>query len=186
MNKVLETIASRFSCRDFTDRKPDEEVVRAVAAAAMTAPSAVNACPWQVIVVTNEKVLAALETAAMKTLESMPDKTMYNRIMERGGRVFYGATGIVLVPTDPAKPDYAGVDSGIVCQNIALACESLGLGSVICGMIKLAFAGENGEELREICGVDKGYQINISVLFGEVASGKAPHDPDLSKLKFIL
>lgn len=186
MNDVLKTIDKRYSCRAFSNKPVPEEYFAAIAKAAISSPSAVNACPWQITVLQNQQIIAELETAAMKTLSQMPDKSMFERIQSRGGKVFYGATGMVLVAVDPQNQKYALIDSGIVVENVALACTSLGLGNVINGMLTLAFAGENKEELKQKLNIKPELEVIIGVIFGfeENAEGK-PHTPDLGKLNIV-
>ncbi|HOO26028.1 MAG TPA: nitroreductase family protein [Clostridiales bacterium] len=42
MNETLKSIAERYSCRDFADTPLTDEQIKALADAALSAPSAVN------------------------------------------------------------------------------------------------------------------------------------------------
>jgi nitroreductase len=106
--------------------------------------------------------------------------------MERGGRLFYGAPCMIVVPIDPKQYDYAFVDCGILCQNIALAATSLGIANVICGFTAMAFAsGIRANEFSKRLGFPDGYTFGCSVLLGYANTTKPPHAPDKDKIIFI-
>jgi nitroreductase len=109
---------------------------------------------------------------------------MYERIMSRGGKVFYDAPCHIIVPVSKAEPAGAELfDCGIVAQNIALAATSLGINSLICGLIAFAFVGEKREYFAKRLGFPDGFEVGISVLLGYAAepSGK-PHELDFGKI----
>ena len=51
MNDTLKVITERYSCRDFRDEMPLDEILQAIAEAGVKAPSSMNRQPWRVIVV---------------------------------------------------------------------------------------------------------------------------------------
>lgn len=186
MNETLKVIAARYSCRDFKDEMPPEEALRAIADAAIQAPSGMNRQAWRVIVVTNRQLIADMEAEGMSYLAGMEDKSGYNRIMERGGKLFYGAPCMIVVPIDPAQYRPALVDCGILCENIALAATSLGLANLMCGFAGMAFAsGLRAEEFSRRLGFPEGYAFGCSVLLGYVNTTRAPHVPDHDKIIFV-
>ncbi len=181
MNETLNVIASRYSCRDFKPDALPEKTLQAIATAAVQAPSGMNRQAWRVIVIKNKGLIEEMDAAGMAQLASMEDKSGYNRMMERGGRLFYGAPAMIVIPVNEASPDL--IDCGIVCENIALAAASLGVGSVICGMARLIFAdGHGAEALKKRLGFPEGYAFGCSVLLGYANTAKAPHEPDMAKI----
>ena len=180
-NSVLEAIAERYSCRSYTDQAPTDEQLIAIADAAVMAPSAMNLQRWKIIVIKDRDILNDLEAAAIDHLSNLEDKSTYDRIMSRGGKVFYNAPTMFLIPIEEGGE----LDCGIVCQNIALAAQSLGLGSVICGMARIPFDGKGGQDIKERIGFPDGYKFGMSVLVGHPASSGTPHEPDRSKISFI-
>ena len=93
-----------------------------------------NRQAWRVVVVKDRALMREMEAEGMERIARMEDQTLHNRIIERGGRLFYGAPCMIVVPIDPAQYASAVMDCGIVCENIALAAASLGVASVICGL----------------------------------------------------
>ena len=128
-----------------------------------------------------------LESEGIKNLSALPDKGIYDRIMSRGGKVYYNAPCMIVVPIAKAEPSGAELfDCGIVSENIALAATSLGIDNLICGLAAFSFSGEkNAEFKRRLCFPD-GYEIGIAVLLGYAEkSGGKPHELDFSKIKII-
>ncbi len=65
MNEVLRTIESRRSIRKFTDQPVDQETLTLLMKAAMAAPTAMNAQPWEFVVSTEKDVIDRLRKYMM-------------------------------------------------------------------------------------------------------------------------
>jgi nitroreductase len=186
MNETLKVIAERYSCRDFKDIMPPDEILQAIAEAAIQAPSGMNRQAWRVIVVKDTELIKDMEAEGMSYLSNMEDKSSYNRIVDRGGRLFYGAPCMIVVPIDPAQYAPALIDCGILCENITLAATSLGIANIMCGFTGLAFAsGLRAEEFSKRLGFPDGYAFGCSILLGYANTTKPPHVPDKDKITFI-
>ena len=186
MNEVLKVIAERYTCRDYKDQMPKDEMLDAIAQAAIEAPSGMNRQAWRVIIVQDQQLIEDLAAEGMAYMQSLEDKSMYNRIIERGGKLFYGAPCMIVVPIDPKQYGPALIDCGILCQNIVLAATSLGLASTMCGLTGTAFAsGKRSQEFAKRLGFPEGYAFGCSVLLGYANSKKLPHVPDKDKIIYI-
>jgi nitroreductase len=183
MNETLKTIAKRYSCRDFTGTPLSGADVKAIVEAALASPSGMNRQPWQVIVVTDKTLIDEIDSEGMKILSAADDKSSYERMMSRGGKLFYNAPCLIVVTTSSSTP--ATMDCGILSQNIALAAHSLGLGSVICGMAGIPFSGSKGGDFKKRLKFPDGYDFGISVLVGKAKSEKEPHELDMTKVTYI-
>ncbi len=182
MNETLRTISSRYSCRDYDGRLPEKEKLEAIALAAVQAPSAMNRQPWQINVITNKSLIEDMDAEGLRLLSEAEDKSTYNRIMDRGGNLFYNAPCMYLILKKPGTD----MDIGIVSQNIALAATSLGLGSVICGLAAIPFHGPKGDELKMRAGFSEEWEFGVAVLVGYEKSKGTPHIPDTSKIQYII
>ena len=179
---TIETILTRYSCRAFTDKAPSDQDLRTIAQAGVCAPSGMNRQPWQVIVLKNKDLICKLEEEGMKNLAALPDQSIYERIQTRGGRLYYNAPCMMLVPI----AEDAFLDCGIVTENIALAATSLGIDTLICGLAKFSFAGAQGNLFKEKLRFQTGYDLGIAVLLGYAEyPGGAPHVPDMNKILWI-
>jgi nitroreductase len=183
MNETLKSIMERSSCRDFEGTALSQEQVKSIAEAGLAAPSAMNRQPWHIIAVTDKALIDELDAEGMKILAAWDDKSAYNRITERGGKMFYNAPCMIIAAQDGSEP--AAMDCGILCQNVSLAAQSLGLGSVICGMAGIPFSGPRGGELKKRLQFPAGFSFGIAVLIGKAKTGKAPHELDMGKVTYI-
>jgi len=185
MNETLKTIETRYACRSFKPDMPSSEDLNVIANAAIESPSGMNLQNWKIIVVKNKKLIDDIEEEAMNILKNMEDNSAYERIMSRGGKVYYNAPCMIIVTIDTAEKSFQEMNCGIVCENIALAATSLGLGNVICAMVGIPLGGDRGEEFKERLKFEKGHEFGIAVLIGYAKNEGKPHKPDTSKISFI-
>ena len=183
MNETIKTIMSRFSCRDFADTPLTDEQIKILAEAALASPSAMNRQPWHVIMITDKALIDELDAEGINVLCAAEDKSGYERIMARGGKIFYNAPCMVMVASDGSG--YASMDCGILSQNVSLAAHSIGLGSVICGMARIPLSGSCGDEFKKRMRFPDGYHFGLAILVGEAKSGKEPHELDKNKVTYI-
>jgi len=181
MNETLKTISQRYSCRVYNGNLPEKSTLEAIALAAVQSPSAMNNQPWRIVVVTDKKFIEEMDAEGMRMLGESADKSAYERFMNRGGKLYYNAPCMFLI----LKKSGTDLDAGIVSENIALAAESLGLGNVICGMAAIPFYGANGEAYRQKAGFSEGWEFGMTVLVGYAEKPGKPHEPDMSKIRFV-
>jgi len=181
--QTINSILTRFSCRDFADTPLTDEQVKALTDAALASPSAMNRQPWRIIIITDKALIDEMDAEGMNILRTAEDKSGYERVMARGGRIFYGAPCMMMVASDGS--DYAAMDCGILSQNVCLAAHSMGLGSVICGMARIPLSGVRGDEFKKRMQFPDGYDFGIAILLGAVKTGKEPHELDMGKVTII-
>ena len=184
MTETIKNIKERFSCRGFKSTPLAQEQVKALEESALAAPSAKNMQPWHIIVVTDKKEIESLDAEGMKELSTYKDPAMYNLMKERGGSLFYNAPYLMLILAEE-KSDWASLDCGILCQNVVLTAESLGLGSCILGLAGVPLNGKSKDELQKRFKFPAGYKFAVAVAVGEVEHSKKPHDLDQTKVTHI-
>ncbi|BBD08995.1 nitroreductase family protein [Desulfovibrio ferrophilus] len=116
---IIEAIHTRRSIRKFTDQPVDEAQVTQLLQAAMSAPSAGNAQPWQFVVIEDRQ-----------TLSKIPEFHPYAAMCRQ-------APLAILVCGDTSLEKYPGYwvqDCSAAVQNILLAVHGLGLGAVWTGI----------------------------------------------------
>ena len=107
--------------------------------------------------------LKLIREAFEEGLEKTPEKSFY-----------YDAPAVV-IPGAPAAFAWSPVDAGIAVQNMALAAEGLGLGSLIIGCIRRCMEGPRAEELAKALRFEDGFSYQVAVAVGHKATEKAPH-----------
>ena len=183
MNETINSIMQRNSCRDFAATPLTEQQIKALVEAALAAPSARNLQPWHVSVVTDKKLIEEMDTAGMEVLAADEDKSDYNLIMERGGKLLYNAPCIIVISSDGSK--WGQMDSGILCQNIAIAAQSMGLANCIVGFLRVPLSGPRGKEFIERMKFPQGNEFAVSILVGTANKSKTPHPLDFNKVSYI-
>lgn len=155
---VLEAIHTRRSIRKYTEQPVDDAAVRTLLEAAMAAPSAGNAQPWQFVVVRDRDLLARVS-------QLHP----YIRMAER-------APVGVLVCGDTRLEKHKGywvVDCAAAAQNLLLAAHALGLGAVWTGIHPML---ERQEAFAALFGCPQGVIPHSFIPVGHPAEQK-DHDP---------
>lgn len=115
--ETLKVIHNRKSVRHFKTGEVSKENIEILLKAGMAAPSAVNSQPWEFIVVKNRKVL-----------DEMADGLPHAKML-------FQATAAIVVCAVKEKAhrqseEFAIIDATLASENILLAAESLGLGSI--------------------------------------------------------
>ena len=115
------------------------------------------------------------------------------KVMGKGGsprfadpdfQIFYRAPTVIFLFGEKDF-NWTQVDCGIAVENIALAAEGLGVGSVILGLPAPAFRGDRADELRAKLQCPEGYDFVIAVALGYADDMKDPHDLREEKISRI-
>ena len=120
MDDTLTTIMKRRSIRKFTDQPVEREKLQQLLEAAMAAPSAMNAQPWEFVVVTEKAVMDKFRHALMFAKMNAPAAicVLGSNRMQKG----------------KAGDKFWVQDCSAASENILLAATALGLGSVWIGV----------------------------------------------------
>ena len=177
---VLQAISNRRSHRAYKAEQLPEETLSAILQAGLESPSARNHQPWHFSVVQDKELIQAVHDEAAKVIE----EGVSPRFADPNFQIFYYAPTVIFIF---GEKDFlwTQVDCGIAVENMALAAEGLGIGSVILGLPAWAFKGEKADELRERLGCPDGYDFVIALAVGYAADSKEPHDLREEKISRI-
>jgi len=148
-NSVLEAIKNRRSVLRFETTPIEEEKIQTILEAGRWAPSWLNKQPWKFIVVTDPAIKESLSELAPT-------------VFKLGVRE---APVCIVVSVDPNEDPFHFIEDGAAAtQNMALAAQSLGLGSCWIGTFKLEEEKESSEEkIKDILEIPKTHRV-ISLL----------------------
>ncbi len=180
---TLQSIRERSSHRKYLLKQLSEVELTAIVNAALQAPSAVNGQPWHFTVVQDQALLDRINATAAKHACKRPADTRSPRFDDPSFHVFYHAPTVVFVSA--RKGNYPPIDCGIAVQNMALAAESLHLGSVILGLPREAFVAEDKSALEQALHFPDGYEYAIAIAIGTPDDEKQPHEMDPGKVTYI-
>jgi len=177
---VLQAITNRRSHRAYKAEQLPEEVMEKILRAGLEAPSARNHQPWHFSVVQNPELIQEVHDEAARVMgrEGSP------RFADPDFQIFYYAPTVVFIFGEKGF-SWTDVDCGIAVENMALAAEGLGVGSVILGLPKPAFQGNKADELRNRLQCPEGYDFVIALALGYSTDTKAAHDLREEKISRI-
>ena len=180
-NEVLRTLSNRRSHRAYKAEQLSAEQLETLMTAAISSPSANNHQPWHFSVVQDQALLNLINRESHKTALTLPESSRSPRFASQDFHVFYHAPTVIFISSNEKKL----LDCGIAVISIALAAESIGLGSVILGLPGLAFQGGAKSELERVLHFPEGYSFSIAIAVGFPDDEKGPPVRDQQKVSII-
>ncbi len=175
-NQVLETIKQRSSARAYSAEKLTQAELDSILEAGLQAPTATN----------RQEIRFSLIGGDNPILEELDEEMRRLRGLEKqSNNFYYGAPSLIFLS---AEDDFkwSKVDAGIAVQNMVLAAESLGLGTLIIGCVYDALHGEKKEEFSHVLQIQKGYSFQIALAVGHKTDNKKPHEYEVEKQVKVL
>jgi nitroreductase len=158
---TLQAIRTRRSIRVYQDKSVPQDLIDQVLAAAMYAPSAGDARPWQFVVIDDRKLLRQIPAVH-------PHAPMAEQ-----------APLAILVCGDLGREKYSGnwpLDCAAAVENLLLATHAVGLGSVWTGVYPNQGTMQG---LGRLLGLPKGIMAHTLVVLGypaEQPTADSRHD----------
>ena len=165
VNPVLSNMMARRSIRKYLDKPVEHAKLEAVVTCGINAPSGMNAQPWIVRVVEDQKLIADVNQAAERSL-------------------FYGAPALICVCT-PVNGS-AQLDAGLLGENMMLAAQALGLGTCcLGGPVRFLVSNEKCKFFLDRLDIPADYKLNYILAIGYPDEQPAAKPRDASKVKYI-
>jgi len=163
-NPVMDAILSRRSTRDYKrDVQISDEQLNTILEAGIWAPTGRNTQHIRFYVIQKPEIIS-------KIAEN------FSNFAFNDGKVrdfaFGAPTFIILTGEKDNKWLY--IDAGIAVENMALAAESLGLGSLIIGCVKDYFESEEGRKFASELGVPDNHIFTIGLALGHINKPTPP------------
>jgi nitroreductase len=176
MNETLTSIMSRRSIRQYKPEQIADAELQEILDAALAAPTAMNQQKWHFSVVQDGDLLSGM----VKTIKDNMINSGIEFLAQRAGdpdfNPFYGAPTIVVVAGDE-KGRFIQLDCAMAAENIALAAESINIGSCVMTSPIFLFASDNGDEWKNKLGIPENYNYVCSVTLGYKEGEKPPMLP---------
>ena len=160
MNEVLNTILKRQTIRSYKPEQITDEELDALKMAALKAPSGRNCQPCHVRFIQNKAMLDQMNTD-FKELVGY-DTPAYTRWDVNP--VYHNAPTFAAIFAEGES----FTDGGIMCENICIAAEGLGLGTCIIGSVGALFAdgNEEGNKWKKMWDIPENYKFLIAIAIG--------------------
>ncbi len=177
MISAIDAIHMRRSIRAYRTEQLTDGQLQAILDAGLAAPSAVNRQPFHFSAVQDQALLTRInEATRQQILQAAPDEAAKKNLSDPSWSVFYHAPTVIFLSCPPlSQMRYAQTDSGIAIENMALAAVGLGLGSVILGRPREAFAGPEADEFRKALCFPEGYDFILALAVGYPAEERGAH-----------
>ena len=165
VNPVLSNMMARRSIRKYLDKPVEHAKLEAVVTCGINAPSGMNAQPWIVRVVEDQKLIADVNQAAERSL-------------------FYGAPALICVCT-PVNGS-GQLDAGLLGENMMLAAQALGVGTCcLGGPVRFLVSNEKCKFFLDRLDIPADYKLNYILAIGYPDEQPAAKPRDASKVKYI-
>lgn len=171
MSNIIEAIKTRCSTRGYTPEPLTDAELDTLIHAGLQAPTAANK---------QEIHFTVVKGGAPVLQELEKEKNRLRGITEPAHNFYYEAPVVVILSAD-MDFKWGTLDAGIAVENMALAAEELGLGSLIIGCVLDAINGEKKEYFSEALRLPPRYEYKIAIAFGHKATTKEPHTYDAER-----
>lgn len=166
IQNAMEAILARRSVRKYKPDPISEEQYEAVMQAFDWAPTARNMQEIRAIVVRDGELLQSFARDFEKYGE------------EKEGRVFknfYFSAPAFIFLVGPKSFPFTSIDGGIAAENMAIAAQSVGLGSVIIGCLRVYLADEEASGAwRRRFGIGEDEKFVVGLALGTPAATDQP------------
>lgn len=172
-NPVIETIMARRSIRKYKPVAVEQDKLQTILQCGINAPTGRYRQSWQVRVVQNPELLAAIDA-----------RFEAGRKTKGGARAFYGAPCLIFIAYDRGY-DLSQVDCGLLGQNIILAAQSLGLGTCCLGQVVRLMTDEGSRDLLERLQLPDTHELLYAIALGYPDETPEAKSRDMTKVMFV-
>lgn len=177
-NQTLKDIMNRRSTRKYKEQQISNEELETLLDSAIQAPSAMNSQPWHFTVVQNKNMIDDINEISKKHMAK--DENPYiSKLGNSESHIFYNAPTVIIV-SGKKTISSALVDCSAAIQNMLIAAESIGLGTVWVGFARWFFeSGEKIENLETPEGYESYYAIAIGYKKDSTVIGPGKRNKDI-------
>ena len=158
--ETLETIKSRRSVKNFSDKPVSKKIIDAVIEAGLYAPSGMGKQSPIIVAVTDKQTRDRLSQLNSRYIGADIDP-------------FYGAPAVLVVLADRNVPTYL-YDGSLTMGNMLLAAHALGIGGCWIHRAKQVFDSPEGKEILKSLGIEGDYEGIGNCVLGYPADDPKP------------
>ena len=172
-NQTIETIMARRSIRKYKADVVERGKLRAIMECGINAPNGQNKQSWEVRVVDNPEVMVDIK------------QIMIDAYDEKVVGCFRGAPVMVFIARD-VNYDFSAYDCGLMAENMMLAAQALGVGSICLGSpVRLINDNPACAPILERLGFSEGYELSLCVGLGYADEAPEAKPRDKGKVLFV-
>ena len=172
-NETIETIMARRSIRKYKADVVERGKLKAIMECGINAPNGQNKQSWEVRVVDNPEVMNYIKQVMVEAYD------------EKVVGCFRGAPVMVFIARD-VNYDFSAYDCGLLAENMMLAAQSLGVGSICLGSpVRLINDNPACAPILERLRFSEGYVLSLCVGLGYADEAPEAKPRDKSKVLFV-
>ena len=180
-NPVIENIMARRSVRAYKEQAVPRELLEQVVECGINAPNAMNAQQWEVRVVESKAWIDKATEAYKQSVKGTPAEKMVTEPSFKN--MFRNAPAVIFIGHKPSK--YTAVDCGLMAENMMLAAQSLGLGTVCMASPVMFLTQPAGAEFLSSLSFSEGYEPLICIGIGYADEEPAAKPRNKEVIKYI-
>ena len=165
MNETLISIKNRRSTRSFQSKQISEQELQVLMEAAIIAPNAKNQQKWHFTVIQNMDLLNKMVVIIKENIMKSDNEFLKQRASVPNYHTFYNAPTVIMITADK-NAQWIELDCGAAMENMAIAAESMDIGSCIIASSGFLFASEKGRSYTKELSIPQGYQYICTMAFG--------------------
>lgn len=170
MNDVIKAIKERRSVRTYKDDQLPQEDLNLILEAGLYAPTAHNEQPWHFTVVQNADLLTEINKRANVVMALSDNEWLSGLGKDPKFRASYNAPTVIFISGREGAMSLP-TDLSAAAQNMMLAAQSLGIGSVWVGLL---WPFINLPEAKSILELPEGYKPVHGIAFGYPSGDPLP------------
>lgn len=160
MNSIIETILNRQTIRAYKSQQISDEELEILMKSAKQAPSGRNGQPCHLRFIQNKEMLVEMNKDFKELVGyETPAYTRWDT-----NPVYHNAPTFAVIFAE----NESYMDSGIMCENIVIAAESLGLGTCIIASVGSLFGADSeaGCKWKKKWNIPENYKFQIAIAIG--------------------
>jgi nitroreductase len=165
MNETLVSIKNRRITRKFQSKQISEQELQAILEAGILAPNAKNQQKWQFTVIQKKDLMDRMVVIIKENILKSSNEFLKQRASIPNYHTFYNAPAVIMITADE-KAQWIELDCGAAMENMAIAAESMGIGSCVIVSSGFLFESEKGKAYRKELGIAEGYKYICTLALG--------------------
>jgi len=157
MKNIMDVIKERRSVRKYDQKDVSDEIINQLLEAVRWAPSWNNTQCWEIVVVKDQIQKEKLQQTITKGNPATKSITEASVILALCGKL--KSSGYFKDKASTKFGDWLMFDIALAAQNICLAAQALGLGTVIVGLL-------DHDSAKEVLKVKDGYELVVLIPIG--------------------
>jgi nitroreductase len=159
-NEVLNSIKNRRSTRKYKEEQISEEELQTLLDAGIQAPSANNSQSWHFTVIQDRDMISFISDKSKEVMLQSDNDNIVN-IGKKSINLLYNAPTVIIV-SGKTEVGSSLVDCSAAIENMLIAAESIGLGTVWVGLVRFFFTlKDEVKKLKLPNGYEPFYAVSI-------------------------